>query len=232
MTMSAITAEDRIAGIESRLDFIVEELGHMKRVRNEAEDLMADLTLVARDAFGEATTACESMNLRPQEIVHLFKAALRDANLLTAALQQLESAADLIQDMQPIARDLYQQAVTGCGTLQEKGYFGVVQTGMRIGDALVKAHSAEDLKQMEASVPQFVGFLRELTRPDALQALEAILHGFAKVQATMDIHKSLFKIVRDLNSPDARRGIAILVEFLKVVGSSNTGSAGASTSER
>jgi uncharacterized protein YjgD (DUF1641 family) len=34
----------------------------------------------------------------------------------------------------------------------------------------------------------------------------------------MDVNKSLLGLVRDLNSPDARRGAAILVEFLKVVG--------------
>ena len=68
-------------------------------------------------------------------------------------------------------------------------------------------------------MPQLVGFLRELTRPEVLQALEAIIHGFGRVQATMNVDKSVFEIVRDINSPDARRGMAILVEFLKVVGS-------------
>ena len=67
-------------------------------------------------------------------------------------------------------------------------------------------------------MPQLVGFLRELTRPEVLQALEAIIHGFGRVQATMDVDKSAFAIMRDLNSPEARRGVAIIVEFLKVVG--------------
>jgi uncharacterized protein YjgD (DUF1641 family) len=35
----------------------------------------------------------------------------------------------------------------------------------------------------------------------------------------MTVDKSVFQLVRELNSPDARRGIAIIVEFLKVVGS-------------
>ena len=34
----------------------------------------------------------------------------------------------------------------------------------------------------------------------------------------MDVNKSTFQLIRDINSPDARRGLAILVEFLKVVG--------------
>jgi uncharacterized protein YjgD (DUF1641 family) len=219
--MTAEISEDRIAGIESKLDFIVEELGHMKRVRNEAEDLVADLSLVAKDAFGEATSTCAAINLRPQEIGELLKTALRDASLLTAALHQLESAADLIQDVQAIARDLYQQALAECETLRQKGYLDAAAAGVRIGDALVTSHSASDLKQVEESVPHLVGFLRELTRPEALQALEAIIHGFGRVQVTMNVDKSVFELMRDLKSADARRGMAILVEFLKVVGSRN-----------
>jgi len=211
--------EDRIAELDRKLDFIVEELGHLKRVRNSAEDLVADLTLVGKDAMGDAVEALGSAALRPQEILHLLKTVLLDAKLLTGALQQLESAADFVEDAQPIVRDLFSQAVAGCQVMQQKGYFDAAAAGMRIGDALVESHSADDLKQVEASVPQLVGFLRELTHPEVLQALEAIIHGFGRVQATMNVNKSVFELVRDMSSPDARRGIAILVEFLKVVGS-------------
>ena len=217
--MAATIVEDRIAELDRKLDFIVEELAHIKRVRNSAEDLIADFTLVGKDAMKDATDALGSAALRPQEIIHLVKGVLLDAKLLNSALQQLESAADFVQDAQPIARDLFRQAVAGCQVMQEKGYFEAATAGMRVGDALIQSHSSNDWKQVEASVPQLVGFLRELTRPEVLQALESIIHGFGRVQATMNVDKSLFELVRDINSPDARRGMAILVEFLKVVGS-------------
>ena len=209
--MVATVTEDRISELDRKLDFIVEELTHLKRVRNSAEDLVADLTLVGRDAMGDAVKVLGSSALQPQEIIHLFKSALIDARLLSGTLQQLESAADFVQDAQPIVRDLFRQAVTACQSLQEKGYFEAASAGMRIGDALIQSHSQSDLKQVEASVPQFVGFLRELTRPEVLEALEAIIYGFGRVQATMNVNKSIFELVRDMNSPDARRGIAILV---------------------
>ena len=218
MTMMDTFVEDRIAELDRKLDFIVEEIGHLKRVRNSAEDLVADLSLVGKDAMGEATEALGTLNLRPQDVLQLFKSVLLNARLLTTALQQLDSAADFLQDAQPIARDVYRQAVAGCQLLQEKGYFNAASSGIRITDALIQSHSATDLKQVEASVPQLIGFLRELTRPEVLQALEAIIHGFGQVQATMNVNKSVFEIARDLNSHDARRGIAILVEFLKIVG--------------
>ena len=235
--MTGAITEDRIAELDRKLDFIVEEIGHLKRVRSSAEDLVADLTLVGKDAMKDAVEALGSAALQPDEIVQMLKSVLIDARLLTDALQQLESAADFVQDAQPIARDLFRRAIAGSQQLQRKGYFEAAAAGMRIGDAMVQSHSRVDLKQVEASVPQLVGFLRELTRPEVLQALEAIIHGFGRVQATMNVDKSLLQLVRDTNSPDARRGIAILVEFLKVVGSRTpspgpAGPPGTQTTER
>lgn len=223
MTMSGPMTEDRISELDRKLDFIVEEISHLRRVRNSAEDLVADLTLVGKGAMGYGAEALGSTMLNPQEIAHMLKSVLQDARLLTQAIQQLESAADFLQDVQPILRDVYQQAVSGALFLEKNGYFRAANAGIRITDALIQSHSADDLKQVEASVPQFTNFLRELTRPEVLAALEAIIHGFGRVQATMDVNKSVFEIVRDLNSKDARRGIAIIVEFLKVVGAESVG---------
>jgi hypothetical protein len=216
--MSTAVAEDRIAELDRKLDFIVEEIAHLKRVRNSAEDLVADLTLVGKDAMSDVVEALSSARLRPREIVHLAKTALTNAQLLEAALQQLQSAADFVEDAQPIVCDLFGKAVAASQSLQQKGHFDAASAGLRVTDALVSSHSAADWRQVEASVPYLVGFLRELTRPEVLQALEAMIHGFGRVQATMDVDKPFFALARDMRSADARRGMAILVEFLKVVG--------------
>ena len=220
--MATITVEEQITEIHRKLDLIVQELEHIKQDRNASEDLLADLMLVAKDAYKEATGVCSTIELHPEDIVQLFKVGLSNANLLTVALQQLESATDFLKDLQPVTRDLYRQALVEFQSLQERGYFNAAATVARIADTLVQSHSAEDMKQIEAGVPYLVSFMRELTHPEVLQALESIIHGFGRVQATMDVDKSIFQIARELNSTDARRGIGILVEFLKVVGARST----------
>ena len=216
--MATTSIEDQMAEINRKLDRVVQEMEHLQHARSAAEDLLADLTLVAKDAYRESMGICNTVELEPKDVVQLIKVGIGNVNLLTVALQQLESATDFLKDMQPITRDLYQQAIAQFQSLQERGYFNAAATGARIADTLVRSHSIKDLNQIEAGVPYLVGFMRELTHPEVLQALEAIIHGFGRVQATMNVDKSVFQIVRELNSPDARRGIGILVEFLKVVG--------------
>lgn len=216
--MCTAVATDRMAEIDRKLDFIVEEIANLKQLRNSAEDLAADLSLVGKSAMRDAVEAFGTADLRPWEIVGLLKAILANARLFEQSVQQLQSAADFIQDAQPIVRDVMRKAIAGGETLRKNGYYDAAAAGIRVGDTLIRSHSATDWAQVEASVPQLIGFIRELTKPEVLQALEAIIHGFGQVQATMNVNKSVFTIVRDLNSPEARRGIGILVEFLKIVG--------------
>lgn len=216
--MGTVQAEDRIADLDRKLDFIIEELASLKRLRENVEDLAADLSMVGKSAMKDAVEAFGTADLRPLEIMGLFKAALANAQLFERVIQHLQSATDFIEDAQPIMQDGMRRMIHVTQAMHEKGYFDAVSAGIRVSDALIQSHSADDWRQVEASVPQLVGFLRELTKPEVLQALEAIIHGFGKVQATMDVNKSVVALVRDLNSADARRGVAILVEFLKVVG--------------
>lgn len=216
--MCTAIATDRMAEIDRKLDFIVEEMANLRTLRNSAEDLAADLSLVGKSAMRDAVGAFGTADLRPHEIVALFKTVLANAGLFGAAVQQLQSVADFIQDAQPILRDLMRKAIAGGETLRQNGYYDAASAGLRVGDAMIRSHSTSDWEQVQASVPQLIGFLRELTKPEVLQALEAIIHGFGHVQATMNVNKSILTIVRDLNSTEARRGIAILVEFLKIIG--------------
>jgi len=216
--MCTAVETDRMAEIDRKLDFLVEEIANLKQLRNSAEDLAADLSLVGKSAMRDAVEAFGTADLRPREIVGLLKTVLANAGLFGTAVQQLQSAADFIQDAQPILRDLMRKAIVGGETLRQNGYYDAAAAGLRVGDAMIRSHSTRDWEQVEASVPQLIGFLRELTKPEVLQALEAIIHGFGQVQATMNVDKSVLTIVRDLNSTEAKRGIAILVEFLKIVG--------------
>lgn len=125
---------------------------------------------------------------------------------------------DLEADLTHVMKAAYPNIVDTMADLERKGYFRVAKQMGGIADALVASHSSKDLDQARASISHLIGFLRELTRPEVLQALEAIVYGFGEVQAGERKDVSMLSLVRDANSEDARRGLDILVRFLKVVG--------------
>ena len=133
---------------------------------------------------------------------------------------------DLKDDLTIVGKDLYRAAVAELEQLEQKGYFQFGGEAAGMLDALVVSHSRQDLEQARASIPHLVGFLRELTRPEVLQALEAIVRGFGEVQASAKEDASMLQLLRQLNAPDARRGLAIIVRFLSVIGTRGRGVAG------
>jgi hypothetical protein len=75
--------------IDRKLDFIVEEIANLKALRNSAEDLAADLSLVGKSAMRDAVEAFGTAGLPPREIVGLLKIVLANASF-GAAVQQLQ----------------------------------------------------------------------------------------------------------------------------------------------
>jgi uncharacterized protein YjgD (DUF1641 family) len=125
---------------------------------------------------------------------------------------------DLEADLTHVANEAFPQIVSMIADLDRKGYFRMAKQMGGLSDALVASHSSNDLEQARAGIPQLIGFLRELTRPEVLQALEAIVYGFGEVQAGEQRDVSMLSLARQATSADARRGLDILVRFLKVVG--------------
>src|SRR5947199_652172 len=100
--MATVMAEDCIAELDRKIDFIVEELASLKRLRESAEDLAADFSLIGKSAMRDAVEAFGTADLRPSEIAGMVKTVLANAHLFERTIQQLQSAADFVHDAQPI----------------------------------------------------------------------------------------------------------------------------------
>lgn len=130
---------------------------------------------------------------------------------------------DLKDDLMLVSRAAFPDALRIAAEMERKGYLRLAGQMGGIADAMVNSHSSEDLEQARASIPQLIGFLRQLTRPPVLEALEVIVNGFGEVQSSAQPDVSLRTLIGEMNSPDARRGWGILIRFLKVVGARNAG---------
>lgn len=213
------STQEQIAAINRKLDLILEEMAYRRSTRDAVEDLISDATHIGKDAYQRLTEANSlTSSIRIAEVAELTKSLVQNIHNLTVALQQLQSAGDFLADVQPLAGSIYNKVLALFTDLERKGYFRFVQGSAGIADAFVESHSRQDMQQAEASIPHLIGFLRELTRPEVLQALEAIVYGFGEVQASPREKVSLSTLIREINSADARQGMAILVKFLKVVG--------------
>jgi len=212
--------QGQIDSLNRKLDFIVEELVHQKRHRLEMQDLKEDLTLVTKDLY--QTTVCEleeiSEHVKPGDLVYLLKKLLRNANNLAGAFDQLESLRDLLADLKPITKEVYSSALVTLEELDRKGYFELAQQARGMADDAVKTVMAEDIEALRSNVPRLIRWAKSMTQPGTLQALETMVVALERGEAASRSDVSLFGLFKEINTPEARKGLSALVEFVKGLG--------------
>lgn len=128
---------------------------------------------------------------------------------------------DLKDDLTLVSKAAFPDLLRIAAEIERKGYLRVAGQMGGIAEAMVSSHSSDDLEQARASIPQLIGFLRELTRPPVLEALEVIVNGFGEVQLSAQPDLSLRTLIAEMTSLEARRGWGMLIRFLKVIGTRN-----------
>jgi len=218
--MQTTDLQTQIDDLNRKLDFVVEELAHQRRRRMELEDLKTDGLIIARDLYQTTVEELEGVSeqVKPRDIIHLLKKLLRNVNNISATFDQLESLKDLLADLQPIGKEMYGSALVKLDELDRKGYFEFARQLNAIADDSVETLMAEDMDRLREHVPRLIRWLKSVTQPETLQSLETMIVALTRGEGSAREAKSLFGLMKEMNTPEARRGLAAFVEFVKGLG--------------
>jgi len=218
--MPATDVQGQIDQLNGKLDLILDELAHQKRHRLEMQDLKDDLTIVAKDLYQTTVVELEEVSdhVKPGDLVFLLKKLLRNINNMSAAFDQLESARDFLADLTPITKEVYSSALVTLEDLERKGYFELARNAKGMADDAVGTVVEEDLEELRQNIPRLIRWTKSVTHPETLQAFETMVVALTRGEASERKDVSLFRLIKEMNSPEARRGLAAFVEFVKGLG--------------
>ena len=217
MTSKDIGAQ--LAAIDAKLDAITQELEQARRQRQEMEELKEDLTRVAKDVFASAVEELDDIApfVNTGDFLHLVKLVLRNTRNITDVIYKLESALDFFEDFKPIGKELFNDTLTKLNEMDQAGYFDFAREAKQITDNVVNHFSAEDVKLLADNIVPILETVKALTQPQMINALSNAVEVFDKLD-TRDIEEySLWKAMREMNSPEMKRGLGFLITFLKNV---------------
>lgn len=217
--MDDTALQAQIAEIHHKLDIIMEEIELQRRHRREMEDLKDDLMRVGKDLYQKTVSELEEVHdhLDTGDLLYLSKKLLRNVRTMTAVLGQLESTRDFLQDFNPVARQLFLDLMKKLDELDRKGYFAFLKELSNVAEKVVTSFTVDDVKRLGDNVVTILNTVKSLTQPDMLHAINnaVVVYKNLDTSATEDV--SLLGLLRDLNSPEARRGLAFTIRFLKSV---------------
>jgi uncharacterized protein YjgD (DUF1641 family) len=215
--MEEVKTQTQIDEINSKLDIILEEIELQKKHRREMEDLKEDLFRVGKDVYETAVTELEEVHdhIKTGDIVHLGKKLLRNVNNLNRAFDQLESTRDFLNDVSPLVRESIIDMMNKMDELDRKGYFQFIKELRKAGDNVVTSFTPNDVKLLGENIVTILNTIKNLTQPEMLGAINNAIAVYKNIDVRVEEKVSLFSLMKEVNSPEVKRGLAVGLKFLK-----------------
>ena len=203
--------------LTNQIDFLTEEAYRQKRRQEEWDDLKTDLTPIGNDLFRMSVEQLEEVQqyVEMEDVLRLVKRLLRNTRNLEQMLDQFESLMDLWQDVGPLTQDAFLTLMQQLNEMEQKGYFVFMQGGLDIMDKVVTSFTEEDVQQLGENVVLILNTVKEMTQPEIMTMLSNTAHS---IQDEEPVNTSMISILRQLNDPAVRKGLAKTLNVLKSVG--------------
>ena len=209
--------QKQINEINKKLDIILEEIELQKRHRREMDDLKDDLTRVSKDLYLTAVDELEEVHdhISTGDMLYLGKKVLRNVNNITKMLEQLESISDFLHDSSPLMREYILDFMKKMDELDRKGYFEFIKESIKILDNIVTGFTVEDVKKLGDNIGTIMNTVKNLTQPDMLHSINNAVSVYKKLDIEVEKEVSVLKLLKELNDPEMKRGMAFSIQFLK-----------------
>ncbi|MBI9032942.1 MAG: DUF1641 domain-containing protein [Bacteroidales bacterium] len=203
--------------INKKLDFIMEELHAQKEKREVVEDLVSDVSIVGKDMFKAAVVELDNAGVEvdSEAITGLLFAFMRNIDNIRTGLETIESLNDLMKDVTPIAHQVGLDGIHMMNDLEQKGYFDFLRETKRIMDNVVGHFSSDDVRLLADNIVTILETVKSITQPEMLEAVNNGLTVFKNMDTKSIPEYSLWKAMREFNSPEMKKGLGFMITFLK-----------------
>lgn len=217
MDQTIIQLNQKIDALTEQVAFLTEETRQQQRRRREWEELQNDLTPIAGEVYRlsvEQLNEIESY-VQLEDGLRLFKRLMRNTRNLEQMLDQMESMAALWQDLSPLSQDAFLALMRRMDEMEQKGYFTFLRGGMGIVDNVVASFSEDDVRQLGENIVLILQTVKEMTQPEIMTMMRNTATVIREEEPPVDV--SMFTILRQLNDPAVKRGLAKTLSVLRTV---------------
>jgi uncharacterized protein YjgD (DUF1641 family) len=209
--------QGQIDAINHKLDLVLEGMKLQQQKREETEDLIKDLSIVGNDMFKTAVVELDKagVELDTEALAGLGFKVLRNIKTFYELFEAIESANDFIKDVGPIVQDVGLTSINYLHELEQKGYFEFMRESGKIVDKIITTYSREDINLLADNVVTILDTVKNLTQPDMLKAMNNAISVFQHMDMENIPEISLWKAMKEMRSPELRKGIGFMITFLK-----------------
>lgn len=210
----------KIDTLTVQLSYLTEQAQIAERQREDRAELVRDLTPIANQAFQMTIEQLEEVQeyIDLNDVLRLVKRLMRNGHNFEKLIDQMESIADLIDTLGPLSDEAFSKTIATLADLEHKGYFTFARGSRRILDNIVTSFSADDVDRLGDNVVLILNTVKEMTQPEIMNFVRNTLL-IAEEEIEKPVDTSMLGLVRQMQDPAVRRGLALTLRVLHVVGS-------------
>ncbi len=218
MTQASTLTPEQYAQLMAKLERIERFVEDQERRQQERDELKRDLIPIGNQMFRLAIDELAEigMDFQLEDLLFLVKRLLRDTHLLLKALDHLEAAMGLGDELNRLMKPMFNQMVAELDRLERAGLFALAQQGWKTTERLAAALSPEDLERLGDQADALAALLRAATQPALLQRLQRAAQTLAQEDPAAPA-PSLWQLLRALQDPEVRRGLQRLIHLAKAL---------------
>ena len=224
MDQSLTELNQKIDSLTAQVAYLTEQAQIAERQRQDRNELVRDLTPIANDLFRLSVEQLEEIQgyIELADLLRLFKRLLRNGRNIEKMLDQMESIMDLLDTVGPLADQAFGKAVTTLNEFDQKGYFAFARGGMKLMDNVVTSFSEEDVDRLGDNIVLILNTVKDMTQPEIMNFVRnTLLVAEDEISKPVDISYS--GLLRQMRDPAVRRGLALTMRVLHVVGAQASG---------
>jgi uncharacterized protein YjgD (DUF1641 family) len=220
-TQALLELNQKMDALAAQVQALTEHVQEQRRRQQEWDELRADLTPVALDAY---QVMVEQLNeLEPyvqlEDLLFLLKRVARNTHNIEMLLDQVESVTDLAKDAMPILNDAVLMSVQQLDALERRGYFRLMKEGQYVLDNIVDHFGPEDVRQLGDNAVTILTTVKQMTQPEIMGMMQNLAGGLRMAETQPEqVDTSFRNLFRQLRDPQTRRGLAITLGMLRAVG--------------
>jgi len=207
----------RLDALEKKIDLILQFVNQQRIKSTMIDDLGADLAIIGKDMYHTAVDELDKrqVEIQPDEVSDLFISLLRNIENFKSMMNMFEMMFDLVKEIGPIFNEVIIDFTKQLAALEKKGYFEIMKEIPPIIDNIVQGLTPQDLRDLADNIMLIINTVKDMTQPDMLKSIDNAI----KMYSSMDMDKvpsySIWKVMREMNSPEMKKAIGFGVSFMK-----------------
>ena len=211
--------QSQIDALDKKLDLILGYVNQQRLNSTVVEDLISDISIIGKDAYDSTVEELDKrqVEINPAELTDLAVTFLRNIGNIKTVMDLLEMGIDLSKEVGPIANEVIIDFTKQLNTYEQKGYFKFVKELEPILDNIVTGFTPQDLRELADNIVSILTLVKEMTQPEVLGTMQNAIKAFNSMETESVPSYSVWKLMREMNSPEMKKALGYGVTFMKNV---------------